>query len=140
MSDAPLGGVLTEQVQGHAEALDTCPWLCHAPTGPGTPFAWPVFFVVDSLRLLMMLGGAVLITISLWAIHQSTAQGQKTRFAGAIGLYIYVIGTEVEHMGDAPHWRFVVGLTCVPLLLWGYYRHLRHELPAETKPRQDPGP
>ena len=71
---------------GRAEALDACPWLCGAPTGPGTPFAWPVFFVVDSLRLLLTLGAAELIAISIRAISRSTTSGQKTRFAGAIGL------------------------------------------------------
>jgi len=126
-----------EPVRERAEALDTCPWLCGAPTGPGTPFDWPVFFVVDSLRLLMVLGAAVLIVISIQAIMRSTTPGQKTRFAGAIGLYVYVLGTEIDRLGDTPHWRFVVGLTAIPLLLWGYYRHLRHELPAETRTRQD---
>ena len=126
--------------RGQVEALDTCPWLCHAPTGPGTPFDWPVFFVIDTLRLLMLLGGVALIAISLWSIRRSTTPGQKTRFAGAIGLYIYVIGTELDHLGDVPHWRFLVGLASIPLLLWGYYHHLHHELPAKSKPRQDPSP
>ena len=119
------------------EALDRCPWLCSAPRVPGTPFDWPVFFVIDSLRLLLVVGAAVLIVISVWSVHRAVVPGQKTRFAGAIGLYLIVAGTELDHLGDIPHWRFFVALASIPLLVWGHYRHLRHELPAKSKPRQD---
>ena len=119
------------------EALDRCPWLCSAPTGPSTPFAWPVFFVVDTVRILICLGALALIAISVWSIARSDTRGQKARFAGAMGLYIVVIGTELDRLGDTPHWRFLVSVTAIPLLLWGYYKHLRHELPARDKPEPE---
>jgi hypothetical protein len=121
----------------HSEAIEQCPWLCTAPTGPSTPFAWPVFFVIDSVRILICVGALALILISVWSITRSTVHGQKTRFAGAVGLYLIVIGTELDRLGDTPHWRFLVAAASIPLLLWGYYQHLRHELPARNKP--EPG-
>lgn len=120
-----------------AEALDRCPWLCSAPDGPNTAFDWPVFFVIDLLRVLIDVGALVAALVSIWAIRRSHVTGQKLRFLGSALLCVYVIGTELDHLGDVPHWRFLVGLTAIPLLLWGYYLNLRHELPAREKP--DPG-
>ena len=124
-----------------AEALDRCPWLCGAPLGPGTPFAWPVYFVIDSFRILIVIGCVVLIGVSVWAIHRSPTLGQKCRFAFAAFMCIAAMGTELDRLGDLPHWRFVVNLTGVTLGLWGYYQHLFRELPARDRTtRQDPSP
>ena len=124
---------------GRPEALDRCPWLCAAPQGPDTPFDWPVFFVVDSLRVLITVGAVLLIAVSVSAILKSPSHGQKCRFGGGIGAYLYMFGTELSHLGDLPHWRFIVGIAAVPLLLWGYYQHLYREFPARDKPHgQDP--
>ena len=122
------------------EALDRCPWLCSAPNGPNTPFAWPTFFVVDGLRLAMTIGAVVLIGIAVWSIHRSITRGQKARFTALIMLCLTVVGTELDHLGDLPHWRFLVNLVGITLGLWGHYEHLFHELPARVKPRQDPSP
>jgi hypothetical protein len=119
------------------EALDRCPWLCSAPGGPNTPFAWPVLFVVDSLRVLITVGSVVLVIISVWAIRRSVARGQVLRFLGVVPIYFYVLGTELDHLGDWPHWRFVTGLTGISLLLWGYWEHLYRELPAREKLNRD---
>lgn len=123
------------------EALERCPWLCGAPDGPNTPFDWPVYFVIDTLRLGITAGAFALIVVSIWAIGRSRATGQKMRFLAVVPLLISVFGTELAHLGDAPHWRFLTSLTGILLLSWGYYQHLFHELPARERPtRQDPSP
>jgi hypothetical protein len=116
------------------EALDRCPWLCSAPDGPNTAFDWPIFFVIDTLRILMTVGAFALIGVSTWAISRSRVNGQKCRFAAFAAACIYMFGTELSHLGDTPHWRFLVGLACTALALWGYYQHLFRELPARAKP------
>ena len=128
-------------MRGSAEAIDRCPWLCGAPTGPGTPFDWPVFFIIDSFRIYIVIAAFVLVCISVWAIRRSETLGQKCRFAFAAFMCIGAMGTEIDRLGDLPHWRFVVYLTGVTIGLWGYYQHLFRELPAQDRPtRQDPSP
>lgn len=123
------------------EAISRCPWLCGAPTGPSTPFDWPVFFIIDSFRIYIVVACVALIAISVWAIRRSKASGQKCRFAFAMLMCVGAMGTEIDRLGDLPHWRFVVYLTGVTLGLWGYYQHLFHELPARDRPtRQDSSP
>lgn len=123
------------------EALDRCPWLCGAPLGPGTPFAWPVFFVVDSFRVYIIVAAFILICISVWAIRRADVRGQKGRFVYAALMTIGALGTELDRLGDLPHWRFAVYLAGVTIGLWSYYEHLFRELPARDRPaRQDPSP
>jgi hypothetical protein len=119
------------------EALEHCPWLCSAPDGPNTPFDWPVYFVVDTLRLGITVVAVALIVISIWAITRSRAAGQKVRFLAVVPLLVSVLGTELEHLGDVPHWRFLTGLTGVLLLSWGYYQHLFREVPARDRTTQN---
>jgi branched-subunit amino acid ABC-type transport system permease component len=116
------------------EALDRCPWLCAAPQGPDTPFDWPVFFIVDSLRLIITAGAVVLILLTAWAIRRSQVRGQKLRFLSVVPLLISTLGTELTHLGDVPHWRFAVNLAGVAIMAWGYWEHLHCELPARHKP------
>lgn len=120
----------------NAEALDRCPWLCSAPTGPSTPFAWPVYFIVDSLRVYIVVAAFALIALSIWAIRRSTAAGQKCRFAFALLMCVGALGTELDRLGDLPHWRFAVYLTAVSIGLYGYYRHLTREDPARDQGHQ----
>lgn len=123
------------------EAFDQCPWLCGAPLGPDTPFAWPVYFVIDSFRIYIVIASVILIFASVWAIRRSKTFGQKCRFTFAACMCIGAMGTEIDRLGDLPHWRFVVYLTGVTIGLWGYYQHLFHEVPARDRPtRQDPSP
>ena len=119
------------------EAIDQCPWLCGAPTGPNTPFDWPVYFVIDSFRVFIAVACVVLIAISIWAIRRSRTLGQKCRFAFAACMCIGAMGTEISRIGDLPHWRFVVYLTGVILGLWAYYRHLFCEVPARDRPHRN---
>lgn len=124
-----------------AEALSTCPWLCSAPLGPGTPFQGPVFLVIDSLRILIVIASIALIALSLWAMHRSHVLGQKCRFAFAAFMCVGALGTEIDRLGDWPHWRFIVNLAGITLGLWGYYQHLFREHPAQERTtRQDPSP
>ena len=53
-----------------AEALERCPWLCSAPDGPNTPFDWPVFLVIDLVRVYMTFAAVLLIVVSGWAISR----------------------------------------------------------------------
>jgi hypothetical protein len=117
-----------------AGPVDLCPWLCRAPQEPGTPFAWPVFTIVDTFRILIALGCCILVAISLWAIRRSTTQGQMARFGMAFCLCLGAGTTEIEQIGMWPHYRFVIYLAGVTLGLWGYWRHLFREIPARDKP------
>ena len=119
---------------GQAEAFGVCPWLCSGPDYPSTPFAWPVFAVVDTLRVLIVLGTAVLFAAAVLAIHKSVTAGQRCRFLYTVGTALIMVGTEVEHLGDWPHWRFLISLTIVPIGLYGIYQHLCHEIPARDAP------
>jgi hypothetical protein len=115
------------------EALDLCPWLCTAPQGPDTPFAWPAYLVVDSLRVLIVVAAVVLIAATVWTIHRSPARGQKLRFLGVVPLYLYVVQSELSHLGDQPHSRFITGLAGTAIMLWGYWEHLSCERPASRR-------
>jgi hypothetical protein len=121
-------------VGARPEAIGLCSRLC-APQGPDTPFAWPAYFVVDSLRVSMSIAALVLIASTVWAVRRSEARGQALRFLGCVSLYLYVVQTELSHLGDQPHSRFVVGLAGIALMAWGYWEHLYRELPARHKPR-----
>lgn len=121
------------------ESADICPWLCGGPSYPHTPFAWPIFTIVDSIRVVIALTALALVAASTWAIRKAVTRGQRCRFLYIIGTAIIMIGTEVEHMGDWPHWRFLVSLVAVALGAWDIWQHLFHELPArDTGPPRDP--
>src|SRR5690349_15737151 len=94
-------------------AADLCPWLCRAPQTPNTPFAWPVFFILDSFRVYIAAAALLLVVVSLWAIRKSGVAGQKGRFVFAALMCVGAFGTEVEQIGMWPHYRFVVYLTGV---------------------------
>jgi hypothetical protein len=120
-------------VDVHRQALDLCPWLCRAPQEPGTPFAWPIFTILDTFRVYIALGAFVLVAVSLWAMARSKTQGQRVRFAMAFCLCLGAGTTEIEQIGMWPHYRFVVYFAGVTLGLWGFWRHLFREIPAHDR-------
>lgn len=115
---------------GQAEAFDMCPWLCGGPDYPSTPFAWPVFAIIDTLRVFITLGALAILALSFWAIRKAIIRGQRCRFLYTAGTAAIMIGTEIAHLGDWPHWRFLVSLVIVPIGLYGIHQHLFHERPA----------
>lgn len=116
--------------------IGVCPWLCGGPNYPHTPFAWPVFTIVDTLRVLIAVGAVLLVLASIWAIPRATIRGQRCRFLGYVGAGLFIAGTEIQHLGDVPHWRFLVGLVTVPIALYGVHQHLFREMPArDVQPR-----
>jgi hypothetical protein len=115
------------------EPRNHCPWICAAPTGPDTPFDWPFFFIIDALRIFMTAGAVVMIGISAWAVRRAESHGQKARFLMAALLFLSVSDTELSHLGDSPHRRFMFNLVAVAVGLWAYHQHLFHELPARDK-------
>lgn len=116
------------------DAGGLCPWLCGGPSYPSTPFVGPVFAVVDTLRILIAVAAAGLLVASVWAIRKAVTRGQKCRFLYVVGTAIVMIGTEIQHLGDWPNWRFLVSLVTVTVGSYGIYQHLFHEIPARDRP------
>lgn len=115
-------------------ASDVCPFLCGGPDYPSTPFEWPVFAVADTLRILIAVAAVVLLVASTRAIPASLTKGQKCRFLYVVGTSLVMFGTEIQHLGDWPNWRFLVSLVTVVIGLYGIWQHLFHELPARERP------
>jgi len=114
-------------------AVDVCPWLCGGPDYPSTPFTGPAFVVIDSLRVLIALGATTLLVAAAWAIPRSVTKGQQCRFLYVVGTAIIIVGTEIQHLGDWPNWRFLAALVTTTIGFYGVYQHLFHELPARDK-------
>jgi hypothetical protein len=114
-------------------AVEICPWLCGGPDTPTTPFLGAVFLVIDSFRVLIAVGAATLIVASVWAIRKADTRGQKCRFLYVSGTALIMAGTEVQHLGDVPNWRFLVSLVTVAIGAYGVYQHLFRELPARDR-------
>lgn len=114
-----------------------CPWLCRAPQTPDTPFAWPFFTVLDTLRVYIAVAALAIVVMSAWAIRRSRISGQKGRFVCVALLCVGAFGTEIQQIGMWPHYRFVVYFAGVTIGLWSYYRHLFHELPARDRPPRE---
>lgn len=111
---------------------ELCYAIC-APDGPSTPFALPDIVWIDSLRLLVMVMGVVLIVVTPRLVLRAEALGQQMRLAGQGFFALIVIGTEVGHLGDDMHYRLVLSLLGISLLLWGAWR-MRYEVPPRTRP------
>lgn len=117
------------------EAIDVCPLLCGpGPGNPGTPFAWPVFAIVDTLRILAALGAALLFVDSIRALRGAGTRGQQCRFLYVTGTTVVLAGGQLDGLGNWPTWRFPIVLVVVALGVYGVHQHLHHELPARDAP------
>lgn len=106
-----------------------CFAIC-APDGPSTPFAYPVLWV-DILRLIIMVLGVTIIVLTPRLMLRAVALGQVLRLGGAGCFALISIGTEVDHLGDYPHYRLFVMLLGVCLMSAGIWR-MRREIPPTT--------
>jgi hypothetical protein len=111
--------------------LDNCFALC-APAGPGTPFGTTGLILIDSLRIITMLIGMVVIVWTPRLVLQAPSIGQQCRLASQAMFCLIVIGTEVDHMGDYAHYRLYVSFFAVVLMLYGLTR-LNKETPPRTR-------
>lgn len=116
----------------HKAQVVECYALC-APDGPSTPFAFPTIFWLDLIRVLVMLGGLVLIVLTPRLVMDADALGQKSRLLGQGFFALIVIGTEVDHIGDAAHYRLVLTVFGVFCMLFGVWR-MRGEVPPRERP------
>lgn len=102
-----------------------CPWLCAGTYGPSTPFATPILMVADSLRLLCMIFGSLIILYMPTAISIATNRDQRFRFYG-LALFVAVsVTTETEHFGDIPNYRLLLNILGCVATAYGLVRYDR---------------
>jgi hypothetical protein len=102
------------------EIMIACSNLLCAPTGPGTPFAGPWLAVVDTVRVVMCVAALLLVALSAREIgNRRLPRRQRARFAALALFPASVLGTELAHLGDEPHYRLVLNLACVAIALAG---------------------
>lgn len=112
--------------------VDGCPVVCN-PKGPGTPFASPLFVVLDTIRVLCVLGGVAIVVSIPKAIQGATTAGQRSRLV-AFGLFgLVVINTEAVHLGDYPSIRLPMTVAAVVFAVHGMWSIFRHEYPAQPR-------
>lgn len=94
--------------------------LFSPPTGPNNPWGTPWLAVVDTVRVLMAMGGLYI----LWQSFAATVHVRNPRQRAiyiAFGLVqLGIGGTELDHLGDGVHYRFllfavVIGIGCYGL-------------------------
>lgn len=92
-----------------------CPWLCSSD-GPTTPFATPLLFIADCLRICCQVVGIMCLLGLPMALANSGSFAQKMRFFGVACFILVAMTTEVVHIGDTPSYRLalnIIGLAAV---------------------------
>lgn len=102
-----------------------CPWLCAGTYGPSTPFATPILVIADSVRLLCMIFGALIILYMPTAISIAASRDQRFHFYG-LALFVAVsVTTETEHFGDIPNYRLLLNILGCVATAYGLVRYDR---------------
>ena len=97
------------------------------PSGPNKPWGNDTLVVLDSLRLLIMILGVMILLSTPMIIHRATVLGQKVRILGCSLFSLVAILTEYNHFGDYAHWRLAVNLIATVCTAWGYWSFQRWE-------------
>lgn len=105
------------------------------PTGPDDPFGSYGLIIVDSIRVLIMGIGVLILTMTPAAVFRSQTLGQKVRLGASALLTISVLGTEIAHLGDYAHWRLFVNVVAISFSAWGIWAMFKWENPSEFKAR-----
>lgn len=90
------------------------------PGGPGTPWGSPWIALLDSVRVLMVVGGLYVLWQCFAAVVHVRNRQQRAIYV-AFGLTMLgIAGTEIDHLGDGAHYRFalfaiVIGVGCYGL-------------------------
>lgn len=100
---------------------DCAPFLC-PPTGPSLPFGEPLLLVLDALRVVIMLGGIYMIAMSAMAITLVRQPRQRGVYAAVIIATLSIMGTELDHLGDYIHYRFLINMAFVGVGCWALHR------------------
>ncbi len=112
---------------------ETCLFCFHPPNGPSTPFATGDLMIIDSVRVVIMLGAAAIIALSVPALRRATWPGQMIRMSALIPLAVLVISIQIEHLGDGPSWRNPLALIGVWYAAYGLWLFLRYEQPDSAE-------
>lgn len=110
-----LSGIIFSLSDGNGPL---CPTLCSAD-GPSTPFGSGLLIFADSVRVLCIVLGFLLVVMSPTAISRCVTTGQHARFA-SLGFAVMVsVLTEVEHLGDTPSYRLLFNFLILVTGLYG---------------------
>jgi hypothetical protein len=105
----------------------------YPPNGPSTPFASTGLFVIDSIRVFIVVLGLFAIFLTPRAMIMSHTIGQKARLGATALFIIAAISTEYNHFGDYGHWRLLAHLFAAAFAAWGVWALLRWERPSEFR-------
>jgi hypothetical protein len=111
---------------------DDCYFFC-APMGPNTPFEWPGIIWFDIIRIIIMVAGLVVVVSMPRLVLSSSSKGQRFRLFGQGFFALIVIGTEVDHIGDAAHYRLFISGVGIACTLYGNWQ-LHKEIPPHRRP------
>lgn len=98
------------------------------PDGPGTPFAGPLFWIIDTVRIATCLLAVVVVWQSMSAALDRTVRAHQTaRFFALAAFALSAATTEIDHFGDAASPRLLLHIVGCAAALYGLTRfHQRH--------------
>jgi hypothetical protein len=105
--------------------------LISPPAGPNTPFTGPTLFVLDSIRLLVIILGVGVILATPFAMARCKTMGQKIRHVALALFALSALGTEFDHIGDHAHWRLLANIIATVGAAYGIWALFAWERPAE---------
>lgn len=99
-----------------------------SPDGPGTPFAGPAFWLLDSARLVTVVLAVIVVVLSVRAAGRAPA-GQAARFVALAAFALAAGVTELDHFGDFASPRLLLNIVGCGAGVFGVTRFL-----GETRP------
>lgn len=100
-------------------------FLACTPVGPDEPFGSPLLVVVDTLRILSLLGGVFVVIVTPSIILRVAHWGQAVRFGALFGFCLVSIDSRLEHLGDYPSLRMLFDVAAIVAAVVGVWSYLR---------------
>lgn len=102
--------------------MDIISRLLDPPQGPSDPFGSPVLVIIDSLRVLVVIGAIYVVSRCIWALSAVKHWRQKSRFL-ALTLAVCILAlTQIDHLGDYIHYRLPVTMLVIAFSVHGLWR------------------
>lgn len=109
-----------------AQSVNPC-FLACSPEGPSTPFGSGLLVVLDTVRVLCVIVGIVVVVTAPRVVLRIQHWGQALRFAALAGFCLVAIDTRIEHLGDWPSVRLLVDVASTVAAAAGLWSYLYRE-------------
>jgi hypothetical protein len=127
--------MITELI--NAAPLTECQVFCN-PDQPSQPFGTPLLAVWDTLRVLSILAGFIVLALLPTVIGRVRTHGQRARFIGLGIAAAVVIDTEINHIGDYASVRLALAVAAMAFSAYGLIAARTEQFPRDTpRPGRD---